>query len=206
MRKILSSNVFLAFVLVILISIIGYILFDEYERKKNVKILNELVKEEKDLQNIKASYEALLKDMEEEKGESIKAKNDNSSSDIKKSENDSNEIIKSEDNSNEIKNSNDNNKEFIDSKKEENLSSVSDEKIIIKSIEELSKTIKENDARIIDIFHKKKRLSKADREKLKEIKRTFSEALVKHAAIYKEISLRKKNSIETDKGDIENEK
>ena len=70
MRKILNSNVFLAFVLVILLSIIGYILFDEYERNKNIKILNNLVKKEKSLQNVKAAYEALLKDMEEEEQES----------------------------------------------------------------------------------------------------------------------------------------
>ena len=184
MRKILNSNVFLAFVLVILLSIIGYILFDEYERNKNIKILNNLVKKEKSLQNVKAAYEALLKDMEEE--ENIKAKNDNSNNNINNSEND--------------------NKENISSEKEEKLANESDKKIISKSIGELNNIINEHDAQIINIFNKKARLSKEDREKLEEISNTFSEVLDKYGAIYHQVSLRKKNSLELEKGDTEKEK
>ena len=118
MRKILNSNVFLTFVLVILLSIIGYILFDEYERNKNIKILNNLVKKEKDLQNVKAAYEALLKDMEEE--ENIKAKNDNSNSDIKNQENDNKENKKPEDDNKENKNSKNDSINIINSKDDKN--------------------------------------------------------------------------------------
>ena len=192
MRKILNSNVFLAFVLVILLSIIGYILFDEYERNKNIKILNNLVKKEKDLQNVKAAYEALLKDMEEE--ENIKAKNDNSNSDIKNQENDNKENKKPEDDNKENKNSKN------DSANE------SDKDIIRKSIDELNNIINENNAQIIDIFHKKARLSREDREKLEEINETFSKVLDNYADIYKQVSLRKKKSLEMEEGDTEKEK
>lgn len=243
MRKILNSNVFLTFVLVILLSIIGYILFDEYERNKNIKILNNLVKKEKDLQNVKAAYEALLKDMEEE--ENIKAKNDNSNSEINNSENDNkenntpgnddnniinsendnkedknpkddnkenntpendNNIINSKDDSSDIINSKGDNKENISSEKEEKLANESDKKIISKSIDELNNIINENNAQIINIFHKEARLSKEDREKLEEISNKFSEVLDKYGAIYHQVSLRKKNSLEMEKGDTEKEK
>lgn len=243
MRKILNSNVFLAFVLVILLSIIGYILFDEYERNKNIKILNNLVKKEKSLQNVKAAYEALLKDMEEE--ENIKAKNDNSNSDTNNSENDNkenntpendnnninnseddnkedknpkddnkenntpendNNIINSKDDSSDIINSKGDNKENISSEKEEKLANEGDKKIISKSIDELNKIMNEHDAQIINIFQKKARLSKEDREKLEEISNTFSEVLDKYGAIYHQVSLRKKNSLEMEKGDTEKEK
>ena len=234
MRKILNSNVFLAFVLVILLSIIGYILFDEYERNKNIKILNNLVKREKDLQNVKAAYEALLKDMEEE--ENIKAKNDNSNNNINNSENDNkenntpendnNNINNTEDDNkedknpkddnkenntpendnNNINNSENDNKENISSEKEEKLANESDKKIISKSIGELNNIINEHDAQIINIFNKKARLSKEDREKLEEISNTFSEVLDKYGAIYHQVSLRKKNSLELEKGDTEKEK
>ena len=234
MRKILNSNVFLAFVLVILLSIIGYILFDEYERNKNIKILNNLVKKEKSLQNVKAAYEALLKDMEEE--ENIKAKNDNSNNNINNSENDNkenntpendnNNINNTEDDNkedknpkddnkenntpendnNNINNSENDNKENISSEKEEKLANESDKKIISKSIGELNNIINEHDAQIINIFNKKARLSKEDREKLEEISNTFSEVLDKYGAIYHQVSLRKKNSLELEKGDTEKEK
>ena len=243
MRKILNSNVFLTFVLVILLSIIGYILFDEYERNKNIKILNNLVKKEKSLQNVKAAYEALLKDMEEE--ENIKAKNDNSNNNINNSEddnkedknqkddnkenntpeNDNNNINNTEDdnkddknpkddnkenntpeNDNNIINSKGDNKEDISSEKEEKLANESDKKIISKSIDELNNIINENNAQIINIFNKKTRLSKEDREKLEEINNTFSEVLDKYGAIYHQVSLRKKNSLEMEKGDTEKEK
>ena len=211
MRKILNSNVFLAFVLVILLSIIGYILFDEYERNKNIKILNNLVKREKDLQNVKAAYEALLKDMEEE--ENIKAKNDNSNSDIKNQENDNKENKKpeddnkenkkSEDDNSDIKISEDDNKKNIILEKEEELAKESDKDIIRKSIDELNNIINENNVQIIDIFHKKTRISKEDREKLKKINETFSEVLDNYADIYKQVSLRKKKSLEMEEGDTE---
>lgn len=221
MRKILNSNVFLAFVLVILLSIIGYILFDEYERNKNIKILNNIVKREKDLQNVKAACEALLKDMEEE--ENIKAKNDNSNSDIKNpennnkenkkpeddnkenknSKNDSINIINSKDDNSDIKISEDDNKENIILEKEDKLAKESDKDIIRKSIDELNNIINENNVQIIDIFHKKARISKEDREKLEKINETFSEVLDKYADIYKQVSLRKKKSLEMEEGDTE---
>lgn len=216
MRKILNSNVFLAFVLVILLSIIGYILFDEYERNKNIKILNNIVKREKDLQNVKAACEALLKDMEEE--ENIKAKNDNSNSDIKNSkddnkenkkpEDDNNDIINSKDDSSNsnIKISEDDNKENIILEKEDKLANESDRDIIRKSIDELNNIINENNAQIIDIFHKKARISKEDREKLEKINETFSKVLDNYADIYKQVSLRKKKSLEMEEGDTEKEK
>ena len=224
MRKILNSNVFLAFVLVILLSIIGYILFDEYERNKNIKILNNLVKKEKDLQNVKAAYEALLKDMEEE--ENIKAKNDNSNSDIKNQENDNKENKKPEDDNKENKNSKNDSINIINSKddkndiiisendknenivleKEDKLANESDKDIIRKSIGELNNIINENNAQIIDIFHKKARLSREDREKLEEINETFSKVLDNYADIYKQVSLRKKKSLEMEEGDTEKEK
>lgn len=224
MRKILNSNVFLAFVLVILLSIIGYILFDEYERNKNIKILNNLVKKEKDLQNVKAAYEALLKDMEEE--ENIKAKNDNSNSDIKNQENDNKENKKPEDDNKENKNSKNDSINIINSKddkndiiisendknenivleKEDKLANESDKDIIRKSIDELNNIINENNAQIIDIFHKKARLSREDREKLEEINETFSKVLDNYADIYKQVSLRKKKSLEMEEGDTEKEK
>jgi len=234
MRKILNSNVFLAFVLVILLSIIGYILFDEYERNKNIKILNNLVKKEKDLQNVKAAYEALLKDMEEE--ENIKAKNDTSNSDIKNQENDNKENKKPEDDNKENKNlendsiniinskddnkenkkpeddnsdikiSEDDNKKNIILEKEEELAKESDKDIIRKSIDELNNIINENNVQIIDIFHEKTRISKEDREKLEKINETFSKVLDNYADIYKQVSLRKKKSLEMEEGDTEKEK
>ena len=224
MRKILNSNVFLAFVLVILLSIIGYILFDEYERNKNIKTLNNLVKKEKDLQNVKAAYEALLKDMEEE--ENKKAKNDNSNSDIKNQENDNKENKKPEDDNKENKNSKNDSINIINSKdhkndiiisendknenivleKEDKLANESDKDIIRKSIDELNNIINENNAQIIDIFHKKARLSREDREKLEEINETFSKVLDNYADIYKQVSLRKKKSLEMEEGDTEKEK
>ena len=251
MRKILNSNVFLAFVLVILLSIIGYILFDEYERNKNIKILNNIVKREKDLQNVKAAYEALLKDMEEE--ENIKAKNDNSNNDIKNSENDNKEdkvsendnkknknpeddnndiinskddnkenkkpeddnrenknskndsinIVNSKDDNSDIKISEDDNKKNIILEKEEELAKESDKDIIRKSIDELNNIINENNVQIIDIFHKKTRISKEGMGKLEKINETFSEALDKYGDIYKQVSLRKKKSLEMEEGDTE---
>ncbi len=214
MRKILNSNVFLAFVLVILLSIIGYILFDEYERNKNIKILGNLVEKERNLQNVKTAYEALLKDIEEE--ENIKTKNDNSNNDInnteddskknKKSENDNNDIINSKDDSSDIKISEDDNKENISSEKEDKLANGNDKDIISKSIDELNNIINENNAQIIDTFCKKARLSKEDREKLEKINETFSKVLNKYYDIYKEVSLRKKKSLELEKGVTEKEK
>lgn len=214
MRKILNSNVFLAFVLVILLSIIGYILFDEYERNKNIKILDNLVKKERNLQNVKTAYEALLKDMEEE--ENIKAKTDNSNNDInnteddskknKKSENDNNDIINSKDGSSDIKISEDDNKENISSEKEDKLANGSDKDIISKSIDELNNIINENNAQIIDIFNQKARLSREDRGKLEKINETFSEALDKYGDIYKQVSLRKEKSLEMEEGDTKKEK
>lgn len=214
MRKILNSNVFLAFVLVILLSIIGYILFDEYERNKNIKILDNLVKREKNLKNVKTAYEALLKDMEEE--ENIKAKTDNSNNDInnteddnkenKNPENDNNDIINSKDDSSDIKISEDDNKENISSEKEEKLANGSDKDIISKSIDELNNIINENNAQIIDIFNQKARLSREDRGKLEKINETFSEALDKYGDIYKQVSLRKEKSLEMEEGDTKKEK
>lgn len=191
MRKILNSNVFLGFVLFILISIIVYILFDEYERNRNINILNNLVKKEKGLQNIKAAYEALLKDMEEE--ENIETKNDSSNSGTKNSENDNKEIINSEDD----------NKENISSENEEKLANGSDKNRIIKCIDELNNIINENDAQIIAIFQKKARLSKGDRETLEKINMILSESLDKYGTIYNQLALRKKSSLEMEKNDIE---
>ena len=82
----------------------------------------------------------------------------------------------------------------------------SDKDIIRKSIDELNNIINENNAQIIDIFHKKARLSREDREKLEEINETFSKVLDNYADIYKQVSLRKKKSLEMEEGDTEKEK
>jgi len=86
------------------------------------------------------------------------------------------------------------------------LTNESDNDIIRKSIDELNNIINENNAQIIDIFYKKARISKEDREKLEKINETFSEALDKYGDIYKQLSLRKEKSLEIEEGDTEKKK
>ena len=195
MRKILSSNTFLALLLLVLISVIGYILFCEYEQKRNRSIYNELARKEKDLQNTKEAYEALLKDMKDE--ENINGGKDNSTkdntSDIKNSDDNSDDIKKSDESSNNIK----------ISETGEDLTNKSDEYIISKSIDRLNEIINESNKQIIGLFRNGKRLSRSDRVTLEEINDTFTKALNEYGALYNQVSFKKKNSIDTKEDDAE---